>query len=56
MITIYSEKKEVRNNALPPQKRGGKGTKTVISGSLEEMRKLVKKNLNVVKRIDWKIE
>lgn len=56
MITIYSEKKEVRNNALPPQKRGGKETKTMITGSLEEMRKLVKKSLDVVKKIDWKID
>ena len=55
MITIYSEKKEVRNNAMPSQMKGGVGVESVIPVSLLKMRELVKKNLDAVK-IEWQNE
>lgn len=53
MITIYSEKKEIRNNAMPSQ---SERATSVISGTLAGMRELVKENLNTVKNIDWEKE
>lgn len=54
MITIFSEKKEVRNNAMPSQMKDEIGKESIISQSLTGMRELVKKNLDGVKNIDWK--
>lgn len=54
MITIFSEKKEVRNNAMPSQMKDDIGKESIISQSLTGMRELVKKNLDGVKNIDWK--
>lgn len=56
MITIYSEKKEARNNALPSQLKSGVATEPIISGSLMGMRELIKKNLAGVKKINWQKE
>lgn len=53
MITIYSEKKEARNNAMPSHSNNSVATESVISGSLMSMRELVKKNLASVKNINW---
>ena len=53
MITIYSEKKETRNNAMPSPSNNSVATESVISGSLMSMRELVKKNLASVKNINW---
>lgn len=53
MITIYSEKKEARNNAMPPHSNNSVATESVISGSLMSMRELVQKNLASVKNINW---
>lgn len=53
MITIYSEKKETRNNAMPSNSNNSVATESVISGSLMSMRELVKKNLASVKNINW---
>ena len=53
MITIYSEKKETRNNAMPSHSNKSVATESVISGSLMSMRELVKKNLASVKNINW---
>ena len=53
MITIYSEKKEARNNAMPSHSNNSVATESVISGSLISMRELVKKNLASVKNINW---
>lgn len=53
MITIYSEKKEARNNAMPSHSNNSVATESVISGSLMSMRELVKKNLDSVKNINW---
>ena len=53
MITIYSEKKETRNNAMPSHSNNSVATEPVISGSLMSMRELVKKNLASVKNINW---
>lgn len=50
MITIYSEKKETRNNAMPSHSNNSVATESVISGSLMSMRELVKKNLASVKK------
>lgn len=50
MITIYSEKKEVRNNAMPSQMKGS--VESVMPVSLVKMRELVKKNLDAVK-VEW---
>jgi hypothetical protein len=49
MITIYSEKKEVRNNAMPSHSNNSVATESVIPGSLKGMSELVKKNLESVK-------
>lgn len=54
MITIFSEKKEVRNNAMPSLMKDDIGKESIISQSLTGMRELVKKNLDGVKNIDWK--
>lgn len=56
MITIYSEKKEARNNAMPSHSDGSVATESVISSSLMDMRELVKKNLDSVKTINWQKE
>ena len=56
MITIYSEKKEARNNAMPSQLKSGLATDPVILGSLMGMRELVKKNLAGIKIINWQEE
>ena len=53
MITIYSEKKEARNNAMPSHSNNSVATESVIPGSLMSMRELVKKNLASVKNINW---
>lgn len=53
MITIYSEKKKTRNNAMPSHSNNSVATESVISGSLMSMRELVKKNLASVKNINW---
>lgn len=53
MITIYSEKEETRNNAMPSHSNNSVATESVISGSLMSMRELVKKNLASVKNINW---
>ena len=53
MITIYSEKKEARNNAMPSHSNSSVTTESVISASLMGMRELVKKNLSSVKKINW---
>lgn len=53
MITIYSESKEARNNAMPSQLKKDSCASSAISDSLEGMRDLIKKNLNIVKKIDW---
>ena len=56
MITIYSEKEEARNNAMPSHSNNSVATESVISGSLMSMRELVKKNLASVKNINWQKE
>ena len=56
MITIYSEKKEARNNAMPSHSNNSVATESVISGSLKGMSELVKKNLDSVKKINWQKE
>lgn len=56
MITIYSEKKEARNNAMPSHLNNSVATESVIPGSLMSMRELVKKNLESVKEINWQKE
>lgn len=43
MITIYSEKKEVRNSAMPLQKKNSVDTESIISDSLVRMRELIKR-------------
>ena len=53
MITIYSEKKETRNNAMTSHSNNSVATESVISDSLMSMRELVKKNLASVKNINW---
>ena len=53
MITIYSGKKEARNNAMPSHSNNSVATESVISGSLMSMRELVKKNLASVENINW---
>ena len=53
MITIYSEKEEARNNAMPSHSNNSVATESVIPGSLMSMRELVKKNLASVKNINW---
>jgi hypothetical protein len=53
MITIYSEKKEARNNAMPSHSNNSVATESVIPGSLKGMSELVKKNLESVKEINW---
>ena len=56
MITIYSEKKEARNNAMPSHSNNRVATESVIPGSLKGMSELVKKNLENVKKINWQKE
>ena len=56
MITIYSEKKEARNNAMPSHSNNSEATESVIPGSLKGMSELVKKNLESVKKINWQKE
>lgn len=56
MITIYSEKKEVRNSAMPLQKENSVDTESIISDSLVRMRELIKKDLRSVEKIGWRKE
>lgn len=56
MITIYSEKEEARNNAMPSHSNNSVATESVIPGSLKGMSELVKKNLESVKKINWQKE
>lgn len=56
MITIYSEKKEVRNSAMPLQKKNSMDTESIISDSLIRMRELIKNNLRSVEKIGWRKE
>lgn len=56
MITIYSEKKEVRNSAMPLQKKTMVDTESIISDSLVRMRELIKKDLRSVEKIGWRKE
>ena len=51
MITIYSEKKEVRNSAMPLQKKNSMDTESIISDSLIRMRELIKNDLRSVEKI-----
>lgn len=50
MITIYSEKKEVRNSAMPLQKKNSVDTESIISDSLIRMRELIKNDLRSVEK------
>lgn len=52
MITIYSEKKEVRNSAMPLQKKNSMDTESIISDSLIRMRELIKNDLRSVEKSD----
>ena len=54
MITIYSEKKEVRNSAMPLQKKNSMDTESIISDSLIRMRELIKNDLRSVEKIGWR--
>ena len=56
MITIYSEKKEVRNSAMPLQKKNTMDTESIISDSLIRMRELIKNDLRSVEKIGWRKE
>lgn len=56
MITIYSEKKEVRNSAMPLQKKNSVDTESIISDSLIRMRELIKNDLRSVEKIGWRKE
>jgi hypothetical protein len=56
MITIYSEKKEVRNSAMPLQKKNSVDTESIISDSLIRMRELIKNDLRSVEKIAWRKE
>ena len=56
MITIYSEKKEVRNSAMPLQKKNSMDTESIISDSLIRMRELIKNDLRSVEKIGWRKE
>lgn len=56
MITIYSEKKEVRNSAMPLQKKNRVDTESIISDSLIRMRELIKNDLRSVDKIGWRKE
>lgn len=56
MITIYSEKKEVRNSAMPLQKKNSMDTEPIISDSLIRMRELIKNDLRSVEKIGWRKE
>lgn len=56
MITIYSEKKEVRNSAMPLQKKNSMDTESIISDSLIRMRELIKNDLRSVEKIAWRKE
>ena len=56
MITIYSEKKEVRNSAMPLQKKNSVDTESIISDSLVRMRELIKNDLRSVEKIGWRKE
>ena len=56
MITIYSEKKEVRNSAMPLQKKNSMDTESIISDSLIRMRELIKNDLRSVENIGWRKE
>ena len=56
MITIYSEKKEVRNSAMPLQKKNSMNTESIISDSLIRMRELIKNDLRSVEKIGWRKE
>lgn len=56
MITIYSGKKEVRNSAMPLQKKNSMDTESIISDSLIRMRELIKNDLRSVEKIGWRKE
>ena len=56
MITVYSEKKEVRNSAMPLQKKNSMDTESIISDSLIRMRELIKNDLRSVEKIGWRKE
>ena len=56
MITIYSEKKEVRNSAMPLQKKNSMDTESIISDSLIRMRELINNDLRSVEKIGWRKE
>ena len=56
MITIYSEKKEDRNSAMPLQKKNSMDTESIISDSLIRMRELIKNDLRSVEKIGWRKE
>ena len=56
MNTIYSEKKEVRNSAMPLQKKNSMETESIISDSLIRMRELIKNDLRSVEKIGWRKE
>lgn len=56
MITIYSEKKEVRNSAMPLHKKNSMDTESIISDSLIRMRELIKNDLRSVEKIGWRKE
>ena len=56
MITIYSDKKEVRNSAMPLQKKNSMDTESIISDSLIRMRELIKNDLRSVEKIGWRKE
>ena len=56
MITIYSEKKEVRNSAMPLQKKNSMDTESIISDTLIRMRELIKNDLRSVEKIGWRKE
>ena len=56
MITIYSEKKEVRNSAMPLQKKNRVDTESIISDYLIKMRELIKNDFRSVEKIGWRKE
>lgn len=50
------KKKEVRNSAMPLQKKNSVDTESIISDSLVRMRELIKKDLRSVEKIGWRKE
>lgn len=55
MISMFSDKEDVKNCAMPPHIETGVKVTSVISSSLNRMREQVNRSLDGIEQIDWKL-